>query len=62
MSAPFIDGEFLAAIAAAGLTPVKQLSLPDGKIIRYRVEGDKAGSRNGWAILNRSPILAGAFG
>lgn len=62
MTSPFIDGEFLAAIAAAGLAPVKHLSLPDGKIIRYRVEGDKAGSRNGWAILNRSPILAGAFG
>lgn len=62
MTAPFSEDAFLSAIAAAGLAPVKHLSLPDGKIVRYRVEGDKAGSRNGWAVLNRSPILNGTFG
>jgi len=50
MTSPFHEDAFLSAIAAAGLAPVKQLSLADGKIVRYRVEGDKAGSRNGWAV------------
>lgn len=54
--------EFLATIAAAGLAPVKPFELPEGRIVRYRVQGDKAGSRNGWAILHRHPIPAGAFG
>lgn len=57
-----MDNEFLNAIAAAGLAPVKALELPEGRIVRFRVEGDKAGSRNGWAILHRHPIPAGAFG
>ena len=57
-----MDNEFLNAIAAAGLAPVKKLELPEGRIVRFRVEGDKAGSRNGWAILHRHPIPAGAFG
>lgn len=57
-----MDAEFLKAMAAAGLAPVKALELPEGRIVRFRVEGDKAGSRNGWAILHRHPIPAGAFG
>jgi len=57
-----MDTEFLKAMAAAGLAPVKALELPEGRIVRFRVEGDKAGSRNGWAILHRHPIPAGAFG
>ena len=57
-----MDNEFLNAIAAAGLAPVKALDLPEGRIVRFRVEGDKAGSHNGWAILHRHPIPAGAFG
>ena len=55
--------QFLQAIAEAGLEPHGDLDLVgDGKLQRYRVEGDKAGSRNGWAILYTSPMLAGAFG
>lgn len=57
-----MDNEFLNAIAAAGLAPVKALDLPDGRFVRFRVEGDKAGSRNGWAILKRHPIPLGYFG
>lgn len=57
-----MDTEFLDAITAAGLAPVKPLDLPEGRIVRFRVQGDKAGSRNGWAILHRHPIPAGAFG
>lgn len=54
--------QFLAAIAAAGLAPVKALNLADGKLVRFRVQGDKAGSLNGWAVLHHQPIPAGAFG
>ncbi len=53
----------LDAMRDAGLGPCKALDLvPDGKLRRYRVEGDKAGSINGWFVLHSAPILAGAFG
>ena len=51
------------AMAIAGLAPPKDFDLPaDGKVYRYRVTGDKAGSRNGWAVLNAGPQPFGAFG
>lgn len=51
------------AMRAAGLGPAKDLDLsPDGRLVRYRVDGDKAGSRNGWAVLHGGAITAGAFG
>jgi putative DNA primase/helicase len=34
---------------------------PDGRVHRYRVQGDKA-VRNGWYVLHAHPVLAGAFG
>lgn len=53
----------LQAMQLAGLAPAKALELvPDGKLHRYRVGGDKAGSRNGWCVVFDGPILAGAFG
>ena len=53
----------LDAMRAAGLAPAKELDLrDDGKLTRYRVEGDKSGSRNGWAVLHSQPVMAGAFG
>ena len=51
------------AMAAAGLAPHKLIDLPDtGKLIRYRVSGDKPGSINGWAVLHGGTFPAGAFG
>jgi putative DNA primase/helicase len=51
------------AMAAAGLAPHKAIELTgDGKLIRYRVTGDKGGSLNGWAVLNDGPEPFGAFG
>jgi putative DNA primase/helicase len=48
------------AMASAGLCPHKPLDLhPDGKLVRFRLEGDKAGARNGWAVLHDG---FGAFG
>lgn len=53
----------LQYMQVVGLAPVKMLDpVPDGKLRRYRVEGDKAGSANGWYVLHSHPILAGAFG
>ena len=53
----------LQSMQMAGLAPAKVLDLvPDGKLRRYRVEGDKAGSANGWYVLHEHPIMAGAFG
>lgn len=53
----------LDAMRLAGLGPAKELHLvPDGRLVRYRVEGDKPGSSNGWAVLHDGPVLSGAFG
>lgn len=55
--------QFRQALATAGLAPSGDLNLTgDGKLQRYRIEGDKAGSRNGWAVLYSHPVMAGAFG
>jgi putative DNA primase/helicase len=57
-----VSASIYEAIRAAGLAPTKELDLPDGKLVRYRVEGDKGGSTNGWAVLYSHPVMAGAFG
>lgn len=54
--------KMLAAMAAAGLAPHKAIDLVDGELVRYRVEGDKPGSANGWAIFHAGAAPAGAFG
>ena len=56
------NAEFINAMRCAGLAPAKDVALPDGKLVRFRVEGDKAGSLNGWAVIHYQPILAGSFG
>ena len=52
---------FSDAMVAAGLsgcgTPVD-----DGQLHRFKVEGDKTGSENGWYLLYGGEIPAGAFG
>lgn len=51
------------AMASAGLFPHKPLELiADGRIHRFRLTGDKSGSRNGWVVLNDGPLSFGAFG
>ena len=53
----------LDAMRLAGLQPARDLCLrPDGRLVRYRVEGDKPGSQNGWAVLHDGAIQSGAFG
>lgn len=58
------DG-FIEAMRAAGLTPhdpQELAAMSDAPLRRFRVEGDKSGSRNGWAVLHSHPTPAGAFG
>lgn len=53
----------LDAMAAVGLAPhAGDLELPDGRLVRYRVQGDKPGRFNGWAVRHSHPVPAGAFG
>jgi putative DNA primase/helicase len=53
----------LDAMRQAGLAPAKDIHLePNGRLLRFRVEGDKPGSQNGWAVLHDGPVQAGAFG
>lgn len=52
---------FVDAMCAMGLS-IRDTVIPDGKLHRFRVEGDKAGSKNGWYILYNDGLPAGAFG
>jgi len=56
------QGEFLAAMCAAGLVPHADLHLAPGELQRFRVRGDKAGSKNGAAVYYSEPMPAGWFG
>lgn len=55
-------GEFTAALAAAGLAMHKPDVVADGRLHRYRVDGDKAGTCNGWYVLHLEASPFGAFG
>lgn len=50
------------AMRAAGLAPVNDAIQMDGSLHRFRVEGDKPGSKNGWVVAYQEPIPAAAFG
>lgn len=53
--------ELRAAMAAQGIVPTGRL-IPDGKLRRVHVEGDRRGVRDGWYVLHPDGIPAGAFG
>lgn len=53
--------DFKAAMEVAGLS-TKYPIIPDGKLHRFRVEGDRAGSENGWYVLYDDGVSGGAFG
>lgn len=53
---------FLEAMAAAGVAPSDGGIVADGTLRRYRVTGDKPGSRNGYYLLHLDGIPAGCFG
>ncbi len=53
--------DFKHAMDAAGLS-TRDTLIPDGLLHRFRVQGDKVGSRNGWYVLYGDEVPAGAFG
>lgn len=56
-----IAAQFRAAMESAGLATSAEI-VADGTLHRFRVEGDKAGSLNGWYVLHADGIPAGEFG
>jgi putative DNA primase/helicase len=55
---------FMDAMRDAGIAPTSSNAVTaDGRFCRFHVQGDKAGSRNGWAVLHRhGDHAAGTFG
>ena len=53
--------EFRAAMRDAGITPPDMIDA-DGQLHRFHVEGDKAGSKNGYYVLHLDGRAAGGFG
>lgn len=58
----FYPDDFRHALAVAGLAMLKGELVFDGMLHRYQVEGDKAGSKNGWYVLHADAQPFGAFG
>ena len=54
--------ELLHAMRSAGIDPADPSQIvADGKLRRFRVEGDRAGSANGWAVLHHDHGAAGSW-
>lgn len=56
---------FLQAMHAHGIVPDargRDALTADGALVRFHVEGDRRGSRNGWAVLFGDNVPAGEFG
>lgn len=54
--------DFLRALEVAGLAMHKASLVADGRLHRYQVRGDKAGSKNGWYVMHADEKPFGAFG
>lgn len=58
-----LEDEFIDSLRAVGLAPHGAVDLlADSRLHRYRVEGDKPGSKNGWFVLDLGYPAHGAFG
>lgn len=54
---------FIEVMRSAGILPSEPDRIEaDGHLHRFHVEGDKRGSRNGWAVLHLDRVACGAFG
>lgn len=57
-----MSSDFLQQMTTAGLAPAKVIKIVnDGQIHRYQVEGDRAGSLNGWYICFGDCMVAGSW-
>ncbi len=55
--------ELFHTLQAAGAAPASPAELvPDGNLHRHHVEGDRAGTRNGWHVLHLDPPASGGGG
>ena len=55
--------ELFHTLQAAGVAPASPAELvPDGHLHRHHVEGDRAGTRNGWHVLHLDPPASGGGG
>lgn len=58
-----VETAFIAAMADAGIETHQELTIEsDGQLHRFRVNGDKSGSKNGWYVLFNDDLAAGSFG
>jgi phage/plasmid primase-like uncharacterized protein len=58
---PGYVSEFACAIQSAGIA-TKATIPADGRLHRFHIEGDRPGSKNGWAVLFEGDIPIGLFG
>ena len=56
-----VKEQFAREMRAHGVPSIDEI-VADGRLHRYRVEGDKAGKRNGWYVLHADGVPAGMFG
>ena len=55
--------DFLGAMADAGVAPHDPADIvADGRLHRFRVDGDRSGTANGWFVLHLDGVPAGIFG
>ena len=57
-----IEKDFYDFMTQMGIKPLTDYPRADGQLHRYRVEGDRAGSKNGWFVLYSHPYPFGACG
>lgn len=60
-----IVAAFLQAMHAQGIVPDPRgcdALNANGELVRFHVQGDRRGSRNGWAVLFGEGVPAGEFG
>lgn len=56
-----IESQFQHAMHASGIKSDAQV-VADGKLCRFHIDGDRPGTKNGWAVLHPGTHPAGAFG
>jgi putative DNA primase/helicase len=56
------ESAFLDAMHAAGCAPSDGHVIADGVLHRFRVDGDKPNTKNGWFLLFSDGVPSGAFG
>lgn len=58
-----LQSSFMQVLTDAGVEPHNAFTVnTDGNITRFRVKGDKSGSKNGWYVLFNDGLVAGSFG